>query len=71
MMRPSVNKDKEKQRKELDRLVQEYIDKGGEITQAPKPDGKDPYGKSWKDRPKYGVTSLTIVESDDEYLQSD
>jgi len=70
-MRPSVDKQKELKRKESERLVEEYLANGGKITQATQANGKDPYGKSWKDRPKYGVTSLTISENDDEYLQGD
>lgn len=70
-MRPSPDKEKELKRKESERLVAEYLAKGGKITQATPVQGKDPYGKSWKDRPRYGVTSLTVKETDREYLSSD
>lgn len=71
-MRPSVNTEKELQRKESERLVAEYLAKGGKITQATTQEGKDPYGKSWKDRPRHGITSMTVKENPaDENLSGD
>lgn len=64
-MRPSINEEKELQRKEGERLVEEYLAKGGKITQATTQEVKDLYGKSWKDRPRHGITSMTVKEKSD------
>jgi hypothetical protein len=71
-MRPSIQIEKELKRKESERLVAEYFAKGGQVHQVPLTSGEDPYGKSWKDRPRSGVTSMTIKEKPtNEHISSD